>query len=305
MDTILDTVGRTPLVALPRLSPPGRLILAKLESRNPGGSVKDRIAWSMIRDAEEKGLLSPGRLIVEPTSGNTGIGLAVVAAARGYRLILTMPETANRERRELLRWLGAEVILTPKEKGMRGSIEKAEEIVREEGAFMPNQFENPANPRIHYQTTGPEILAQYPFPDPPRAFVAGVGTGGTITGAGRRLLEVWPDLRIVAVEPKGSPVLSGGQPGPAAIPGIGAGFIPPILDRSLLHQIITVSDEDAREWAYRLGREEGVLCGISSGAAFFAAREVAASLPEGAKVITVFPDSGERYLSSREGQEGL
>ncbi|MDI3270141.1 MAG: pyridoxal-phosphate dependent enzyme, partial [Bacillota bacterium] len=183
------------------------------------------------------------------------------------------------------------------------SVEKAQAIAKDEGGFMPNQFENPANPRVHYETTGPEILSQYSFPDPPQAFVAGVGTGGTITGAGRRLLEVWPDLKLVAVEPKGSPVLSGGQPGPAGIPGIGAGFIPPILDRSLLHRIITVADEDAREWAYRLGREEGVLCGISSGAAFSAAREVAASLPEGAKVITVFPDSGERYLSSREGRE--
>lgn len=295
-ETVLDLVGNTPLVRLNRL-PGGESaeIWAKLERFNPGGSVKDRIGKSMIEAAEASGQLRPGMVIVEPTSGNTGIGLAMTAAVKGYRLILTMPDTLSLERRALLKAYGAELVLTPGEGGMKGAIAKADELVREHNGFMPQQFRNPANPEIHRRTTAMEILAQADHFD---AFVAGIGTGGTITGVGEILKEKRPDVLMVAVEPAGSPVLSGGQPGKHKIQGIGAGFIPDVLDTQIIDEIIQVSDDDARETARRLAREEGILCGISSGAAAWAAMQVAQRLGEGKVVVTVLPDTGERYLST-------
>lgn len=280
-----------------RFSPSGgATILAKLEFYNPGRSVKDRIALHMINVAEREGKLPPGGTIIEATSGNTGIGLALVAVARGYQLVLVMPETMSQERISLLRACGARVYLTPGDKGMAGSVELAERLLEENPDwFMPRQFENPANPEAHRLTTGPEILRQ--LPGPPAAFVAGVGTGGTITGVGEILREKFPEVKIVAVEPAASPVLSGGQPGPHKIQGIGAGFIPPVLNRSLIDEIITVSDADAYLAAMEVAKKEGLLVGISSGAALYAARLVAATLPAGQLVLTVLPDTGERYLS--------
>ncbi|TDA68864.1 MAG: cysteine synthase A [Clostridia bacterium] len=285
------------MVKLGRFSPPGRArILAKLEFLNPGRSVKDRIARHMVEVAEREGRIPAGGTIIEATSGNTGIGLALVAAARGYHLVLVMPETMSQERISLLRAGGATVHLTPGDKGMAGSVELAERLLEQNpGWFMPRQFENPANPETHRLTTGPEILRQ--LPGPPGAFVAGVGTGGTITGVGEILREKFPGVRIVAVEPAASPVLSGGRPGPHKIQGIGAGFVPPVLNRSLIDEIITVSDADAYRAAMEVGREEGLLVGISSGAALYAARRVAASLAPGQLVLTILPDTGERYLS--------
>ncbi|MCR4391590.1 MAG: cysteine synthase A [Candidatus Acetothermia bacterium] len=296
--SLIDLIGAAPLVRLSRIGRglPGEL-LGKLEMRNPLGSVKDRIAWAMVRDAEERGLLGPGGIVVEPTSGNTGIGLAFVCALRGYRLVLTMPDTMSPERSRILRALGAEVVLTPGREGMAGAVAKAEELVRQLGAFMPNQFVNPANPRIHEETTAEEIWGD--TEGKVDIFVAGIGTGGTITGVGRVLKRRKPGVHVVGVEPAGSPILSGGVPGRHRIQGIGAGFVPPILDRTVIDEVLTVTEEEAEEGARRLAREEGILAGISSGAALSAALRVAAR-PEaaGKTLVVILPDTGERYLST-------
>jgi cysteine synthase A len=294
---VLQLVGNTPVVQLRRLPGPGSAkILAKLESTNPGGSVKDRICLAMIEQAEADGHLKPGGTIIEPTSGNTGIGLAVVAAARGYRLILAMPDTMSEERRGLLMAYGAELLLTPDTRGMHGAIRKAQEVLEENpDYFMPQQFVNPANPEAHRKTTATEIIKQCPQLD---AFVSAVGTGGTITGVGSVLREHNPELEIVAVEPSRSPVLAGGEPGFHGIQGIGAGFVPDVLDEDLLDRVLGVSDEDAIETTRRLADQEGILVGISSGAACKAALQVAEELGEGRTVLVVFCDTGERYLST-------
>ena len=293
------SVGNTPLVRLGKIGADCNTeILTKLESANPLGSVKDRIAVAMVDAAEEAGLVSRNTVIIEPTSGNTGIGLAFVCANRGYRLILTMPETMSIERRKLLGYLGAELELTPGAGGMKAAIARAEELLLEtEHSWMPNQFENPANPAMHRRTTGPEIWQQ--TEGDVDIFIAGVGTGGTITGAGGFLKEQKPQVHLVAVEPSASPVLSGGDPGPHKIQGIGAGFIPPILDREIIDEVVQVSNEEAMETARRLAGEEGILCGISSGAAVAAALKVAAQ-PEnsGKQIVVILPDTGERYLST-------
>jgi cysteine synthase len=296
--SVLELVGRTPLVRLNRVVPEGAAtVLGKLEAHNPGGSVKDRIAVAMVEAAEREGRLQPGDTIVEPTSGNTGIGLAMVCAVKGYRLVLTMPEDMSVERRKLLGRFGAEFVLTPAIEAMSGAVFAAQELVRERGYFMPLQFENPANPRVHRLTTGPEILQD--TGGKVDVFVAGVGTGGTITGVGGCLKEALgaDNVRVVAVEPEQSPVLSGGRPRPHGIQGIGAGFQPGILDRRLLDEIVTVRDEDAYAMMGRLTREEGLLVGISSGANVHAACRVAESLGPGKTVVTVLCDTGERYLS--------
>ncbi|NLE75232.1 MAG: cysteine synthase A [Chloroflexi bacterium] len=295
---ILQQIGKTPLVRLERLPGPGSAaVWAKLEGMNPGGSIKDRIALAMVDAAERDGRLRPGGAIVEPTSGNTGIGLAMVAAARGYRLILTMPETMSAERRALLRARGAELVLTPGAQGMGGALAAADALVQEHpDYYMPQQFTNPANPQAHRQTTGPEILAQ--MRGPIQAFVAGVGTGGTITGVGQALKERDPRTWVVAVEPADSPVLSGGAPGSHRLQGIGAGFVPQVLQRDLLDEVITMTYEAARDTARALARREGILAGISSGAAACAALQVAARLGAGAQVVVILPDTGERYLST-------
>lgn len=272
-------------------------ILAKLEYQNPGGSVKDRVAIRMIDEAEKAGILHKGDVIIEPTSGNTGIGLACVAAARGYHLIITMPETMSVERRRLLSAYGAELVLTPASKGMKGSIRKANELAEQLHAFVPSQFSNPYNPKSHYETTGPEIWAD--TDGKIDVFVAGVGTGGTISGTGRYLKEKNPNIQIVAVEPAGSPVLSDGIPGRHKIQGIGAGFIPETLDMEIYDEILTVTDDDAYQACRELARREGVLCGISSGAALSAAKELAVKPAyQGKTIVALFPDGGERYLSS-------
>ncbi|WP_417912174.1 cysteine synthase A [Candidatus Electronema sp. TJ] len=296
---LADSVGNTPLVRLNRFSSGcGAEIAVKLESANPLGSVKDRVAAAMIEAAEQAGLIGPDTLIVEPTSGNTGIGLAFVCAARGYRLLLAMPETMSLERRKLLTYLGAELVLTPGPLGMKGAIARAQELLQEnKNAWMPNQFENPVNPAMHYRTTGPEIWRQT---DGRVDFlVAGVGTGGTISGVGKFLKEQNPALRLIAVEPAASPVLSGGQPGPHKIQGIGAGFVPKILATSLIDEIVQISNDEAMEAARSLAKQEGILCGISSGAAAAAARKIAARAENAGKlIVTVLPDTGERYLST-------
>lgn len=293
---VLELIGKTPLVRLNKVVPDSSAeILAKIEFFNPGGSVKDRIAWAMVEDAEKKGLLKNGGIVVEPTSGNTGIGLAMVCAVKGYRCILTMPESMSPERVSILKSFGAEVVLTPATEGMKGAIKKAEEIAKREKAFMPQQFKNPANPEIHRKTTAKEILeATMGKID---AFVAGVGTGGTITGVGEILKQHIEDIRIIAVEPENSPVLSGGQPGVHRIQGIGAGFIPEILNVKIIDEIIKVSDEDAYKMAKRLCKDEGLFVGISSGAACYAALKVAEKLGKGKRIVVIFPDTGERYLS--------
>jgi cysteine synthase A len=295
-DNILDLIGNTPVVRLNRLPPSGAaMVWAKLERFNPGGSVKDRIAKAMIEAAERDGILRPGGVVVEPTSGNTGIGLAMTAAVKGYRCILVMPDTLSVERRTLMKAYGAELVLTPGAEGMKGAVARAEELVREHEGFMPQQFQNPANPEVHRRTTAAEILAQVTAFD---AFVAGVGTGGTITGVGQVLKDVLRQVQIVAVEPAGSPVLSGGSPGKHKIQGIGAGFVPDVLDTDVIDEIVRVADDDAREMARRLAREEGILSGISSGAAAWAAIQVAQRLGETKTVVTLLPDLGERYLST-------
>jgi len=301
----LDLVGNTPLVRLNRVVPAGgATVLAKMEELNPAGSVKDRIALAMIQAAEAAGKLTPGDTIVEPTSGNTGIGLAMVAAAKGYRLILTMPEDMSVERRRLLSRFGAEIILTPALEGMTGAVCAAEELLSNNPQyFMPQQFENPANPEVHRRTTAREILeATQGRVD---ALVAGVGTGGTITGVGQVLRKEVPGIKIVAVEPARSPVLQGGRVGLHGIQGIGASFVPGVLDMSVVDQIIAVEDEDARAMALRLTREEGLLVGISAGANVFAASAVAKDLGPGKTVVTFLPDTGERYLSVPLGDERL
>jgi cysteine synthase A len=295
--SVLELIGATPLVRLNRLPRAGgATVLAKMESLNPGGSVKDRIALAMVEDAERRGVLAAGATLVEPTSGNTGIGLAMVCAVRGYRLILTMPDDMSVERQRLLARYGAEIHLTPAMEGMTGAVFAAQEICREHpDYFMPLQFENPANPEVHRRTTALEILEA--TDERIDVFVAAVGTGGTVTGVGEVLKERVPALRVVAVEPARSPVLSGGRFRPHGIQGIGASFVPGILNRSVLDEIMTVRDEDATATARRLAREEGLLVGISSGANVWAACRVAESLPAGQVVVTVLCDTGERYLS--------
>jgi len=298
--SITELIGRTPLLRLNHISDEtGAEVLGKLESANPGGSVKDRIGLAMIEAAEKEGLIAPGRTtIVEPTSGNTGIALAFVAAARGYRLVLTMPESMSVERRKVLKALGAEVVLTPAAEGMRGAINKADEILKNTpGAFMPQQFENPANPEIHRRTTAEEIWND--TEGKADILISGVGTGGTITGVAEVIKARKPSYRASAVEPAASPVLSGGKPGPHRIQGIGAGFVPDVLNRSVIDEVVQVTNEDAFETARRLAREEGIVCGISCGAALWAALQVAAR-PEsaGKLIVVILPDTGERYLST-------
>lgn len=300
-NSLTELIGHTPLLALHRWAKQQQLvaeIVAKVEYFNPGGSVKDRVALSMITDAEEKGLLKPGALIIEPTSGNTGVGLAWVASVKGYRLILTMPETMSLERRNLLKALGAELVLTPGSEGMGGAIRKAQEIqTATPGSLILQQFENPANPLAHERTTAEEIWQD--TDGKIDIFVASVGTGGTLTGTARGLKKKNPNIRIVAVEPAGSPVLSGGKAGPHKIQGIGAGFIPKILDTSLIDQIIPVTDEDAMRTSRELSATEGLLVGISSGAAAFAAQEIAKDeANQGKRIVVLLPDTGERYLST-------
>ncbi len=297
MNSILDTVGNTPLVKLNRIVPEGSAtVYAKVESFNPTWSVKDRIAKSMIEAAERKGLVNKDTTIIEPTSGNTGIGLGMVCAVKGYRLILTMPETMTIERRKLLAAYGAQLVLTPGPEGMGGAVKKAEELTASTpNSFMPQQFKNKANPWIHKKTTAKEILKAVDRID---AFVAGVGTGGTITGVGQALKKRHPQVNIIAVEPEESPVLSGGKPGPHKIQGIGAGFVPAVLDMKVYDRIIKVNSKDAAETSRRIARLEGMLVGISSGAATFAALQVAKELGPGKTVVVLLPDIGERYLST-------
>lgn len=300
VENVLALVGGTPLVRLNRLAGDGTAaILAKLESWNPAGSVKDRIAVAMVDAAERSGKLRPGATIVEPTSGNTGIGLAMVAAVRGYRLILTMPDDMSVERRTLLSLYGAELVLTPAIEGMAGAVYAAEELVRQHGYFMPQQFLNPANPEIHRRTTAREILDA--TDGQVDAVVIGVGTGGTITGVGEVLKEQRPGILVVAVEPSRAAVLSGGRPSPHGIQGLGAGFVPGVLNRSIIDRVIAVSDEDALATTRRLVRLEGLLVGISSGANVFAAVAIARELGPGRTVVTILPDTGERYLTVLQG----
>ncbi|MBT2735269.1 cysteine synthase A [Neobacillus sp. C211] len=296
-NSVADLVGQTPIVKLNRLVDENSAeVYLKLEYFNPGSSVKDRIALAMIEAAEEQGLIKPGvDTIIEPTSGNTGIGLAMIAAAKGYKAVFVMPETMSLERRNLLRAYGAELVLTPGPAGMKGAIAKAEELVQEHGYFLPQQFKNQANPEVHRRTTGKEIVEQMDQLD---AFVSGIGTGGTISGAGSVLREKFPEIKIVAIEPTDSPVLSGGSPGPHKLQGLGAGFIPETLNTDIYDEVIQVGTEDAFAAARRAAKEEGILGGISSGAAIHAALEVAKKLGKGKKVLAIIPDNGERYLST-------
>lgn len=298
---INDLVGKTPIVELSNLTEEfgiNATLLAKLEYFNPAGSVKDRIANAMIKDAEEKGFLKKGTVIIEPTSGNTGIGLASAGAARGYRVILTMPETMSVERRNLLKAYGAEVVLTEGAKGMKGAIEKASELAATmDNAFIPSQFQNPANPKIHFETTGPEIWND--TDGEVDIFISGIGTGGTISGTGKYLKSMKPDIKVIAVEPAASPILSGGKPGPHKIQGIGAGFVPETLDTGIYDEIITIENEDAFEMARAIATKEGILSGISSGAVLKAAEIVGKRKEnEGKTIVVLLPDNGERYLST-------
>jgi len=297
LNSILETVGRTPLVRIGRIvKEDWAEVLCKLESFNPTHSVKDRVAIAMIEDAEREGKLDHDMFVVEPTSGNTGIGLAMVCAAKGYRLVIVMPDNMSEERRRLMRAWGAELVLTPADEGMRGAVVKAEEILKaDKRGFMPQQFKNPSNPRVHMLTTAREILEEIDHLD---AFVAGVGTGGTISGVGRVLKRQFRDVMVVAVEPSSSPLLSEGRAAPHQIQGIGANFIPETLDMDVVDSVICVSEEEAKTACRRLAREEGILSGISSGAAFHASLQLAEKLGKGKRVVTLLPDDGERYLST-------
>lgn len=293
---ILETIGNTPHVKVNRLFRSDLEVWIKLESFNPGGSIKDRIGLAMIETAEAQGILKPGTVIVEPTSGNTGIGLALVAAVKGYRLILVMPESMSLERRRILKAYGAELELTPREKGMKGAIQRATELTESLPlAWMPSQFDNPANVRIHETTTAEEILAD--FPEGLDYIITGVGTGGHITGVAKRLKKAFPKLKVIAVEPELSPVLSGGNPGPHPIQGLGAGFVPSIYDPSLIDEVVTISKDDAFSFARRAATEEGIFIGISSGASLAAVNKKSNSFKEGTRILTFAYDTGERYLS--------
>ncbi len=295
-ENVLQTIGNTPHVRLNRLFGASANVFSKLERANPGGSIKDRIAFEMIEQAERDGLLTPESVIIEPTSGNTGIGLAMVAAVKGYKLILVMPESMSIERRRLMAAYGATFELTPREKGMKGAIEKANELAESTpGAWVPQQFQNPANIQAHVKTTVQEILAD--FPEGLDAIVTGVGTGGHITAVAEELKKVWPGLKVFAVEPEKSPVLSGGSPSPHRIQGIGAGFVPANFHASAIDEVVQVAEEDAIAYAQRSAKEEGILIGISSGASLAAVGKVLPTLPEGAKILTFCYDTGERYLS--------
>ena len=296
---ILETIGNTPHVKINNLYGQSHNIWVKLERNNPGGSIKDRIALSMVEDAEKKGLLKPGSTIIEPTSGNTGIGLALVAAVKGYEIILVMPESMSVERRRIMASFGAKFELTPKELGMKGAIEKAKELVEEsDSRWMPQQFDNPANPEVHANTTAQEILAD--FPEGIDYLITGVGTGGHITGVAKILKEKFPELKVFAVEPEASPVISGGEPGPHPLQGIGAGFIPANLETELLDGAVKVSKEDAFKFAQEFAKKEGIFVGISSGASLAAVSQKLPEIPEGSTVLTFNYDTGERYLSIDE-----
>ncbi|MGX7203793.1 cysteine synthase A [Enterococcus pingfangensis] len=297
-DSILDTIGETPIVKLDNMTTDNMAqIFVKLESFNPGGSVKDRIALRMIEDAEKDGKLKAGMPIIEPTSGNTGIGLAMVGAAKGYAVTLVMPDTMSVERRKLMQAYGAELVLTPGAEGMKGAIAKAKELAEEKNGFIPAQFDNPSNPKVHEETTAREIVDVFETHGLD-AFVAGVGTGGTITGVGNELKRMYKEIKIYAVEPVESAVLEGGQPGPHKIQGIGAGFIPSVLDTKVYDEVLAVKGDDAIETAREIARKEGILVGVSSGAALFAAIEVAKKMNPDQKVLVLLPDNGERYLST-------
>jgi cysteine synthase len=295
-NSILETIGNTPHVKINKLFGKNHEVWTKLEKANPGASIKDRIALSMVNDAEESGLLKPGSIIIEPTSGNTGIGLAMVAAVKGYRLILVMPESMSLERRKIMSSYGAEFVLTPREKGMKGAIERAKELITETpGSWMPMQFDNPSNTKIHRETTAQEIIKD--FPEGVDYLITGVGTGGHITGVAEELKKKFPKVKVFAVEPELSPVLSGGAPGPHPIQGIGAGFVPSILNTGILDGVIKVSRDEAFEFTIRAAREEGLFIGISSGASLAAVNKKLSEIPEGSTVLTFTYDTGERYLS--------
>lgn len=299
VDYVTQIIGNTPVVKLRNVVDDDAAdIYVKLEYQNPGGSVKDRIALAMIEKAEREGKIKPGDTIVEPTSGNTGIGLAFVCAAKGYKAVFTMPETMSQERRNLLKAYGAELVLTPGSEAMKGAIKKAKELKEEYGYFEPQQFENPANPEIHELTTGPELVEQFEGRQID-AFLAGVGTGGTLSGVGKVLKKEYPNVEIVAIEPEASPVLSGGEPGPHKLQGLGAGFVPDTLNTEVYDSIIKVGNDTAMDMARRVAREEGILAGISSGAAIYAAIQKAKELGKGKTVVTVLPSNGERYLSTQ------
>ena len=298
VDNIVEVIGNTPVVKLNKVVDEDIAdVYVKLEYQNPGGSVKDRIALAMIEEAEKAGKIKPGDTIVEPTSGNTGIGLAFVCAAKGYKAVFTMPETMSQERRNLLKAYGAELVLTPGSEAMKGAIKKAKELKEEHGYYEPQQFENPANPRVHELTTGPELVQQFEGKTID-SFLAGVGTGGTLSGVGKVLKKEYPNVEIVAIEPEASPVLSGGEPGPHKLQGLGAGFVPDTLNTEVYDSIIKVGNDTAMDMARRVAREEGILAGISSGAAIVAALKKAKELGAGKTVVTVLPSNGERYLST-------